>query len=196
MLTYARTRIGQFIQLARLAHIRRKVPHGGAHGRPARHFHNGKLAVTPTRRPGQLPLLFSPPSAHWCFTFKLFTQHDSIHTIQDALAYISRPQSVQAGPSGSSKANQQVTALIEALPPVLVLHLKRFLYDADMGGVVKIGKPVQFSPEFGIPLGTVFSSSSSGQRLRIHRGPVCPDIMAPVAGQAALTARYKLNGVL
>ena len=46
--------------------------------------------------------------------------------------------------------------LIEALPSVLVLHLKRFLYDVAAGGVVKINKPVQFAPELDIPLGTKF----------------------------------------
>ena len=89
-------------------------------------------------------------------TSKLFPQPDSIRTIQGALARISQPQSVQVSPSGPSKASQQVRVLIEALPPVLVLHLKRFLYDADTGGVVKISKPVQFSPELEIPLGTDF----------------------------------------
>ena len=58
------------------------------------------------------------------------------------------------GPSCSSKASQQV--LIEALPPVLVPPLKRFLYDTAARGIVKIGKPVQFTPEFEIPLGTCF----------------------------------------
>ena len=46
--------------------------------------------------------------------------------------------------------------LIEALPPVLVLHLKRFRYDAAAGGVVKIGKRVQFPPKLDIPFGTLF----------------------------------------
>jgi ubiquitin carboxyl-terminal hydrolase 10 len=74
-----------------------------------------------------------------------------VYTIQDALAHISQPQAVQVGPSDTSEASQQI--LIEALPPVLVLHLKRFLYDTAACGVVKIGKPVQFSPELEIPLG-------------------------------------------
>ena len=59
---------------------------------------------------------------------------------------------MEVGPSGSSEASQQV--LIEALPPVLVLHLKRFLYDTTARGAVKIGKPVQFTPDLEIPLGT------------------------------------------
>ena len=61
---------------------------------------------------------------------------------------------MQDSPSGFSDASQQM--LIEALPPVLVLHLKRFQYDAAAGGVIKIGKPVQFSPELEIPFGTLF----------------------------------------
>ena len=67
---------------------------------------------------------------------------------------VSRPLSVQDGPSGLSDASQQM--LFEALPPVLVLHLKRFQYDAAAGGVIKIGKPVRFSPQLEIPLGTLF----------------------------------------
>ena len=54
-----------------------------------------------------------------------------------------------------SEASQQV--LIEALPSVLVLHLKRFLYDVAADGIVKVSKPVQFAPELEIPLGTSFS---------------------------------------
>ena len=59
-------------------------------------------------------------------TSKRFLQPDSIRTVQDALARISQPQVVQVGPSDSGKASEQVTVLrvIEALPPVLVLHLK------------------------------------------------------------------------
>ena len=90
----------------------------------------------------------SGPSCLALITSYSLVQRDSVHTIQDALSHISQPQPVQVG---SSEASQQV--LIEALPPVLVLHLKRFLYDTAARGVVKIGKPVQFSPELEIPVG-------------------------------------------
>jgi ubiquitin C-terminal hydrolase len=100
---------------------------------------------------------------------KLFLQPDSIHTIQDALANISQPQTVQVSPSGLSKASQQVTVLIEALPPVLVIHLKRFLCDAAAGGVVKIGKPVQFSSELEIPLGAIFFFPASPVSVKAER---------------------------
>ena len=82
-------------------------------------------------------------------------KHDSVHGIEDALARISYPQPVQLGPSDLGEASQQV--LLEALPPVLMLHLKRFLYDMAADGIVKIDKPVQFAPELDIPIGMIFS---------------------------------------
>jgi hypothetical protein len=45
---------------------------------------------------------------------------------------------------------------IEALPPVLVLHLERFPNEATADGIVKISKPIQFAPELEIPLGMIF----------------------------------------
>ena len=80
-------------------------------------------------------------------------------TIEDALARIAHQQPIQLGLSGVGEAIQQV--LIEAFPPVLVLHLKRFLYDVDADGIVKISKHVQFGSELEIPPGTKFSSIST-----------------------------------
>jgi len=77
-----------------------------------------------------------------------------------------------AGQSGSCETSQQL--LLEVLPPILVLHLERFLCDADAGGVVKMRKPIQFMSELEIPL----------------------EIMAPVSGKSAEPVYYKLHGVL
>jgi ubiquitin carboxyl-terminal hydrolase 10 len=89
--------------------------------------------------------------------------------------------------------------LIEVLPPVLVLHLKRFVYNAAANDVVKIGKPIQFSPELEIPLGTDFlltvnpcSETTTENSFR----PGGTDVMAPTAGQPSFPARYTLYGVL
>ena len=51
----------------------------------------------------------------------------------------------------------QSQVLIEALPPVLVLHLDRVRYDAAAGCLIKIRKSIQLAPEFEIPLGTIFT---------------------------------------
>ncbi|KAF8163725.1 hypothetical protein B0H34DRAFT_650904 [Crassisporium funariophilum] len=108
-------------------------------------------------------------------SLRLDIQRDQIHTIQDALSYISHPQPVQltqpARPGVTIEAQQQV--LIEALPPILVLHIKRFCYDTNVGGVVKVGKQVRFGPELEIGA----------------------DIMVPAAKKAH-PARYKLFGAL
>ena len=77
-----------------------------------------------------------------------------MHTIEDALARISHLQPVQLGLSGFEEASQQ--GLIEVLPPILVLHLKRFLYDTAADSIAKISKPVQFAPELEIPVGMIF----------------------------------------
>lgn len=94
------------------------------------------------------------------------TQHDAIHSISDALAFIAHPQPVQLTHPASSTtsstsshaaatldASQQVLLDGGALPPVLVLHVKRFYYDTAVGGVVKVGKRVEFGAELDIGSG-------------------------------------------
>ncbi|KAJ7858797.1 hypothetical protein B0H14DRAFT_2747858 [Mycena olivaceomarginata] len=51
-------------------------------------------------------------------------------------------------PSRPGIASQQI--LIDALPPILVLHVKRFCYDTTVGGVVKVGKRVAFGLELEV----------------------------------------------
>ena len=79
-------------------------------------------------------------------------QRDQVHTINDALSFISAPHSVEISaptrPGVVIEATRQ--ELVEALPPVLVLHLKRFHYDTAVGDVVKIAKHVSFGPELEI----------------------------------------------
>lgn len=48
-------------------------------------------------------------------------------------------------PSATLDATQQVH--VESIPPILILQLKRFLYDANNGGIVKVGKQVAFALE-------------------------------------------------
>ncbi|TFK36396.1 hypothetical protein BDQ12DRAFT_686826 [Crucibulum laeve] len=106
-------------------------------------------------------------------SLRLDIQREQIHTIEQALSYISHPQPVQvthpSRPGVTVEASQQV--LIDLLPPILVLHMKRFCYDTTVGGVVKVGKQVRFGPEL----------------------EVGPDLMTATAKR---TTRYKLFGAL
>ena len=108
-------------------------------------------------------------------SLRLDIQREQIKTIQDALSFISHPEPVQVSlstqPGVAVEATQQV--LIEALPPVLVLHIKRFHFDMNAKGVVKVSKQVTFGPELEI----------------------MPDLMAPNVRKATST-RYKLFGAV
>ncbi len=89
-------------------------------------------------------------------SLQLDIQPENVKSLRDALQHISQPQPVQISiptrPGAILDATQQV--LIEALPPVLILHMKRFLYDTNVRDVVKLGKQVSFSPELEISPGT------------------------------------------
>jgi hypothetical protein len=59
--------------------------------------------------------------------------------------------------SASNLGNTSQQVLIEALPPVLALHLDHVRYNVAAGGITKIGKSIHFAPELEIPLGTIFT---------------------------------------
>jgi ubiquitin carboxyl-terminal hydrolase 10 len=76
----------------------------------------------------------------------------NVNNIVDALKGLTRSEALH-GDFGSPKgpnvtANKQV--FIETLPPVLILHLKRFQYD-NTGGTQKIWKKVGYPLELEIP---------------------------------------------
>ena len=106
-------------------------------------------AITPNQHSG--PLLILSPHFTNIVKYVLVTdiQSDRVawygahHPSRTrTLVADSQPQPVQAGQSTESstrsEASQQV--LLEALPPVLVLYLERFLYDAAADGTKKVNK--------------------------------------------------------
>lgn len=76
-----------------------------------------------------------------------------IHNIVDALKGLTGPETLHGdfrSPRGKdAPATKQV--LIESLPPVLILHLKRFQFDAEGTGTVKIWKKVGYPLELELP---------------------------------------------
>ncbi|EXJ91730.1 hypothetical protein A1O3_00280 [Capronia epimyces CBS 606.96] len=76
-----------------------------------------------------------------------------VHNIIDALKGLTRPESMQGDfytPRGQ-KATATKQIFIESLPPVLILHLKRFHYDNTTKRVEKIWKKVGYPLELEIP---------------------------------------------
>lgn len=76
-----------------------------------------------------------------------------VRNIVDALRGLTRPETIHGdfnSPHGKdAKATKQV--FIESLPPVLILHLKRFQFDAEGHGTIKIWKKVGYPLELEIP---------------------------------------------
>jgi ubiquitin carboxyl-terminal hydrolase 10 len=76
-----------------------------------------------------------------------------VHNIVDALKGLTRVEVLQgdfgSGVGKDGKAQKQV--FIETLPPVLILHLKRFQFDAEGNGTVKIWKKIGYPLELEIP---------------------------------------------
>ena len=101
-----------------------------------------------------------------------------IRNILDALKGLTRPEVLHGdfnSPHGKDvRATKQV--FIESLPPVLILHLKRFQFDAEgHGGTVKIWKKVGYPLEFEFPRevlsrqtrNTILADNSSAPRYRL-----------------------------
>ena len=91
-----------------------------------------------------------------------------MHTIKDALLNVAQPQPVQLIKNGVPlDGTQQV--LINTLPPVLVLHLKRFHYDVSLRTIVKLSKPVAFPPTLDIPLELLYPSPQRKNMARSYK---------------------------
>jgi Ubiquitin carboxyl-terminal hydrolase len=102
-------------------------------------------------------------------------------------------QPEQIGQSTSSEASQHVQ--IETLPAILVLHLKRFLYDAAADGIIKISKTVHFTPELEVSLGTISSllfpiPAKAKNPLRLDRSRYYGTRFREICGAGALQALW------
>ncbi|KAG6274474.1 hypothetical protein E4U49_002272 [Claviceps purpurea] len=76
-----------------------------------------------------------------------------IRNVTDALRGLTKPEHLHG--DFNSPLRKDATAIkqvfIESLPPVLILHLKRFQFDAEGHGTVKIWKKIGYPLELDIP---------------------------------------------
>ncbi|CAO1628969.1 unnamed protein product [Parajaminaea phylloscopi] len=76
---------------------------------------------------------------------QLDIQPSNVHTIEDALLNLTVPEIIPGvySPARGGPVDATKQVMIEHLPPVLILHLKRFFYD-EVGGVQKNSKEVGY----------------------------------------------------
>ncbi|KAM5262623.1 LOW QUALITY PROTEIN: ubiquitin carboxyl-terminal hydrolase 10 [Ctenodactylus gundi] len=102
------------------------------------------------------------------FTLQLDIQSDKIRTVQDALESLVARESVQGY---STKTRQEVEisrrVTLEKLPPVLVLHLKRFVYEKT-GGCQKLVKGVEYPVDLEISK-ELLSPGVKNKNFKCHR---------------------------
>jgi len=103
-----------------------------------------------------------------------------VSNIIDALKGLTRPESMQGDfhTARGQKTTATKQVFIETLPPVLILHLKRFQYDSTTKRAEKIWKKVGYPLELEIPK-EVFPTSARN-KLAVHGG----------------LPRYRLTGVI
>ncbi|XP_068171232.1 ubiquitin carboxyl-terminal hydrolase 10 isoform X2 [Antennarius striatus] len=100
------------------------------------------------------------------FTLQLDIQSEKIHTVQEALETLVARESVQ-GYTSKSKQEIEISrrVTLEELPPVLVLHLKRFVFEKT-GGCQKLTKTIDYPVDLEISKELL----SSGVRSKVVKG--------------------------
>jgi len=108
------------------------------------------------------------------YTLQLDIQDSEVFSVTDAL--IANFASEQLDGFICSKTKKEVDATrslsLEELPPILILHLKRFVYDGSTGGVQKVLKKVTFDIDLEIPksvLSTECRSRSPNSKQRQYK---------------------------
>ena len=105
---------------------------------------------------------------------QLDIQPAHVQSIEDALLHLTEPETIPGvwSPARGAEVDATKQVFIETLPPVLVLHLKRFIYD-EIGGVQKSQKPLSY--------GTTLE--------------IAPEVLSP-AMRSQPRPRYRLFGIV
>lgn len=103
------------------------------------------------------PSITNDPFQH----VQLDISDDRITTIEDAFLLMSHAETIPYKVSNGEVVNATKQVLFKTLPKVLIVHLKRFIYQGNESK--KMSKPVKFSPSLEIPRECLASLSSNNR---------------------------------
>jgi ubiquitin carboxyl-terminal hydrolase 10 len=83
---------------------------------------------------------------------QLDIQESHVRSVTDALRHLTAPETIDHDFDGTGKPMTR-KSFIEKLPPILILHLKRFVYDGK--GTKKVWKRIAYPLTLEIPLDVI-----------------------------------------
>ena len=105
------------------------------------------------------------------YTLQLDIQDENIQSVGDALVQNFANEKLDGFICSKTKKEIEATRSLslEELPPILILHLKRFVYDGKTGGVQKIMKQVEFSVDLEVPKTILSSECRASNKQRQYK---------------------------
>lgn len=105
------------------------------------------------------------------YTLQLDIQDDDVKSVGDALVKNFANEKLDGFICSKTKKEIEATRSlsIEELPPILILHLKRFVYDGTTGGVQKILKQIEFSVDLEVSKSILSAECRASNKQRQYK---------------------------
>jgi len=105
------------------------------------------------------------------YTLQLDIQDQTVQNVTDALAQNFANEQLDGFICSKTKKEIEATRIqsLEELPSILILHLKRFVYDGQTGGVQKIMKQIEFGVDLEIPKNILSAECRASPKQRQYK---------------------------
>jgi len=105
------------------------------------------------------------------YTLQLDIQDQAIQSVTDALGQNFANEKLDGFICSKTKKEIEATRILslEELPPILILHLKRFVYDGQTGGVQKIMKQIEFGVDLEISKNILSAECRASNKQRQYK---------------------------
>lgn len=105
------------------------------------------------------------------FTLQLDIQDQTISSVTDALSQNFAHEKLDGFVCSKTKKEIEATRILslEELPPILILHLKRFVYDGQTGGVQKVMKQIEFGVDLEISKSILSAECKASTKQRQYK---------------------------